>query len=117
LYTNIFHAHGLAALEFFLNQRSKSHIPTTAFLLNLANLVLKCKNYTFDDEHYLQIRGIAMIMRMAPSYDSLFMGKLEHDFLQTQPLIPLLFIRFLDDILMLWTHGDTSSNTFLEQLN
>jgi len=28
LYTNIPHTHGLAALEFFLNQRPKPHIPT-----------------------------------------------------------------------------------------
>jgi len=55
--------------------------------------------------------------KMAPSYANLFMGELEHDFLQTQPLTPLLWIRFLDDILMLWTHGKTSLNTFLEQLN
>jgi len=37
--------------------------------------------------------------------------------LQTHPLSPLLWIRFLDDILVLWTHGETSLNTFLEQLN
>ena len=49
--------------------------------------------------------------RMAPSYANLFMGNLEHDFLQTQPLTPLLWIRFLDDILMLWAHGETSKTT------
>jgi len=54
---------------------------------------------------------------MAPSYANVFMGKLEHDFLQTQPLNPLLWVRFLDDIMMLWTHGETSLKTFLEQLN
>lgn len=55
--------------------------------------------------------------RMAPPYANLFMGKLEHDFLQTQPLTPLLWVRFLDDIMMLWTDGETSLKTFLEQLN
>jgi len=54
--------------------------------------------------------------RMAPFYANLFMGKLEHDFLQTQLLTPLLWVRFLDDM-MLWTHGETSLKTFLEQLN
>jgi len=117
LYTNIPHAHGLAALEFFLNKKHKLHNPTTAFLLNMVNLVLTCNNFTFDDKHYLQIRGTVMGTRIAPSYANLFMGKLEHDFQPTQPLTPLLWIRFLDDILMLWSHGKTSSNTFLEQLN
>jgi len=110
------YAHALAALEFFLNQRLKTHTPTTAFLLNLDNLVLTCNNFTFGDKHYLQIRGTAMGTRMAPYYN-LFMGKLEHDFLQTQPLTPLLCIRFLDDIPMIWSHSETSFNTFLEQLN
>jgi len=75
-------------MEFFLNQRLKPHSPTRAFLLNLDNLVLTCNNFTFDDKHYLQIRGRAMGTRMAPSYANVFMGKLEHDFLQTQPLTP-----------------------------
>jgi len=57
-----------------------------------------------------------MSTRMAPSYTNLFMSKLEHDFLQTLPLVPLLWIILLD-ILMLWTHGETSLNTFLEKLN
>jgi len=48
--------------------------------------------------------------RMVFSYANLFMGKLEHDFMQTQPLIPLLWVRFLDDKMMLWTHGQTSLN-------
>jgi len=53
--------------------------------------------------------------RMTPSYANLFLGKVEHDFMQTQPLPPLLWGRFVDDILMLWTHGGASLNTFLEQ--
>jgi len=55
--------------------------------------------------------------RIAPSYANLFMGQLEYDFLQTQRLTPLLWVRFFDDIMMLWTHGETSLKTFLEQLN
>jgi len=39
------------------------------------------------------------------------------DFLQTQRLTPLLWVRFLNDIMMLWTHGETSLKTYLEQLN
>jgi len=117
LYTNIPHAHDLATLEFFLNQRLKHHSTTTAFPLNLVNLVFTWNNFTSDNKHYLQIRGTVMGTRMAPCYANLFMGKLEHDFLQTQSLTPLLWIRYLDDTLMLYSHGETSLKTFLEQLN
>lgn len=58
-----------------------------------------------------------MFAGMAPFYVNFFMGRLEHDFLQTQPLIPLLWIRFLDDIFTLWPNGETSVNTFLWELN
>jgi len=112
--TKIPYVHGLAALEFFLNRRPKPHIPTTAFLLNLANLVLTYNKLTLENKHYLQIRVTPIRTRMTPSYSNLFKDKLEHDFLQPQPLTPLLWIRFLNDVLILWTHGEASLKTYLE---
>jgi hypothetical protein len=40
-------------------------------------LVLKHSNFTFNGEHFLQINGTAMGTKMAPSFASIFMGKLE----------------------------------------
>jgi len=58
-----------------------------------------------------------MGMRMAPSFANLFIGKLEHSFMQAQSLTPPLWIRFLDDVLMVWSNSENSLKTCLEQLN
>ena len=56
---------------------------------------------------------------MAPSYANLFMGQLEHNMLMDAPggLIPLEWIRFIDDIFALWTHGIDKHKEFLHYIN
>jgi len=97
LYTNIPHAHGLAALEHFLDQRSPKTKPTTPFLVQLARFILEKNHFQSAGVNYLQIKGTAMGTRMAPSYANLFMGKLETSFLQQQTIQPLCWLRYIDD--------------------
>jgi len=54
--------------------------------------------YFFNSLHYLQVKGIAMGTRMAPSYANLYMGSLEEDFLNSEDSKPDLWLRFIDDI-------------------
>ena len=56
---------------------------------------------------------------MAPSYANLFMGQLEHNMLRDAPggLIPLEWIRFIDDIFAIWTHGIDKLKEFLHHIN
>jgi hypothetical protein len=53
--------------------------PPTECLVQLLTLVLKHSNFTFNGEHFLQINGTAMGTKMAPSFASIFMGKLEYN--------------------------------------
>ena len=53
---------------------------------------------------------------MAPSYANLFMGSLEEDFLNLEDSKPDLWLRFIDDIFLLWTQGHDSL-LFIESLN
>ena len=117
LYTNIPHAHGLAAMESYLQTRPANSKPSTSFLVQLAQMILTMNNFMFDERHYLQIKGTAMGTRMAPSYANLFMGKLENDFLSSQPLQPLCWLRFIDDIFMIWPHSREALDSFLQNLN
>ena len=55
--------------------------------------------------------------KMAPSYANIFMGRLEQDLLSTSPRQPHIWWRFIDDIFMLWTHGETQLQTFIKHLN
>ena len=117
LYTNIPTTQGLSALAHYLNLRPPNTKPDTPFLVGLSQLVLTMNNFSFMDRHYLQTRGTAMGTRMAPSYANLFMGKVETDFFKTQTLLPLCWFRFIDDIYVIWLHGEESFIIFLQELN
>ena len=75
LYTNIPHKEGIEACRHFLNTRQNKSLPTER-ICDLIRMILTMNNFTFNDQHFLQIHGTAMGTRMAPSYANLFIGKL-----------------------------------------
>ena len=46
-----------------------------------------------------------------------FMATLEHDFLSTCPLKPDLYIRYIDDVFMIWSNGEEALIDFYERFN
>ena len=54
---------------------------------------------------------------MAPTYASLFMGKLENDFIEQCSLKPTTWLHFLDDIFMIWDHSLAELEDFISRLN
>ena len=86
-------------------------------LVEFINLILKKNNFVFNKKHYLQIQGTAMGTKMAPSYANLFMANFEETFLEHQPLQPYLYKRYIDDVLMIWTHGREELLQFIERIN
>ena len=116
LYTNIPHTDGIAAAEKYLNKRESQEIPTQ-FLIKLMDFVLKNNNFSFNGQNFIQIQGTAMGTKMAPSYACLFMGDLERDILENSPDKPFLWVRFIDDIFGIWTHGMEKWHIFYEHLN
>ena len=55
--------------------------------------------------------------RMAPSYTNIFMGRLEQRLLKNQSKQPMVWWSFIDDIFLVWTHGETSLQAFVDNLN
>ena len=55
--------------------------------------------------------------RMAAAYANLFMGDFEKKALQNYPDKPHLWLRYIDDILMVWTHGEEKLDEFIKNLN
>ena len=97
LYTSIPHEDGLKALAFFLNKRPNQE-PSTATLTRLAELVLTMNTFSFNDEVFTQLSGVAMGTKMGPSYACLFMGHLEHEICsQYQGPMPEVYKRYIDD--------------------
>ncbi|XP_033121407.1 uncharacterized protein LOC117120505 [Anneissia japonica] len=98
LYSNIPHEDGLQAI-------SDTVTDNTELICKLTNFILSHNYFLFDSDMYLQINGTAMGTPMAPQYANIFMSNLEQRFLETQTLRPLLYLRYIDDIFMIWTHG------------
>ena len=117
LYTNIPRTEGIAACEYYLNKRTEQVIPTE-WISKLINLVLTLNHFTFEkNKFYLQIFGTAMGTKMAPSYANLFMGNLERTLLQGATLKPSCWYRYIDDIFIVWNHGQDTWNEFANYLN
>ena len=52
-----------------------------------------------------------------PIYACIFMDELEQAFQQAQDHQPLLWIRYIDSIFFIWTHGEKRLQMFLERFN
>ena len=117
LYTNIPHKDGLDACRGFLNNTSASNELPVSSLLKLIQLVLENNHFRFNKENYIQKMGTAMGSPMAPAYASLFMGKLEQEFLESRDLVPSVWLRFLNYIFMVWDHSLESLHSFIDALN
>ena len=55
--------------------------------------------------------------RVAPTYANIFMSDFENTHVYTYPKQPLLWVRFIDDIFMVWEHGEEELTRFLQHLN
>ena len=77
LYTVIPNNEGLQALRFFFDQCTIKE-PSSETLLRLAELVLTLNCFSFADNPYKQVNGVAMGTKMGPSYANLFVGYIEN---------------------------------------
>ena len=97
LYTVIPNNEGLQELRFFFDQRTVKE-PSSEALLRLAELVLILNCFSFADNHYKQVNGVAMGITMGPSYANLFVGYIEYQFFnQFNGTKPELYRRYIDD--------------------
>ena len=58
-----------------------------------------------------------MVTKMAPLYANLFMDRFERDILAQEPILPLVWKRYIDDILYIWTGIRSELDSFLYRLN
>ena len=54
--------------------------------------------------------------KMAPCFTNLFMASIEQTFIDNSPLTPLFHVRFIDDILIIWTQGSEELEQFTTSL-
>ena len=55
--------------------------------------------------------------RCAPNYAIIFMAEIEEEFLKSQTKVPRIWLRFIDDIFMVWNHTREELDKFTTDLN
>ncbi|XP_075440576.1 protein-L-isoaspartate O-methyltransferase domain-containing protein 1 isoform X1 [Ascaphus truei] len=120
LYTNIPHREGLDAIRSKLSNRTITTGPPSEFLLLLMEIILNKNFFRFERTYYLQLSGTAMGSNMAPSYANLYMDMYEQThILYDAPYAQHIqkYVRYIDDIFILWSGDTTELNIFVEHLN
>ena len=119
LYTNIPNDEGIQACIDMLDNHPDTNTPNNEHLHSTLSFILKNNYFTFNSEFFLQIHGTAMGSPMAPTYANIFMCVLEELLIKNAPngLIPFEWIRFIDDIFAIWTHGLDALSEFFVYIN
>ena len=116
LYTNIPHTDGINACRSFLSRHTTDPALVNDILI-LKDFILTHNLFKFNKDHYLQIKGTAMGTKIAPAYANIFTDAIETSFLSSSPLKPSIYYRYIDDIFLIWPHGNDSLTHFLEHAN
>lgn len=118
LYTNIQTHDGIESVKkMFLKHPSSTYFRPEKEIIDLLELSLKCNDFVFNDQWYLQISGTAMGKKFAPSYANIDMAIFEEEVLNLTDKKPLAYFRFLDDIFLIWQHSLDDFKQFFELLN
>ena len=115
LYSSIPHEAGLKTLEKALTNCTNKKF-STEDLVKMAKFVLKNNYFEFKGKVKQQISGTAIETKFAPPYACIFMDKVETNFLETQEMKSLVWLRHIDHVFFIWTHGQEKLDPFLEEL-
>ena len=74
-------------------------------------------NFTFNGDHYIQVGGTAMGTKVAPGFANTFMGDFEEQFVYPYHQQPLKYLRFLDDIFLVWQYTLEELEEFVNHMN
>ena len=120
LYTNIPNVEGRVAVARFLRRyrvKGKGPEPSNTSICQMLNMILTMNNFKFGGEDYLQTAGTAMGTRVAPTYANIFMSDFEDKIVYSYQKQPVFWGRFIDDIFLVWEHGEEELLRFIQHLN
>ena len=118
LHTNIPHEEGTDPCWVALEEgRDLGKKPPPSFICILIQLILMLNFFAFHDKTYLQTQGTAMAMRMAPTYANIFMRAIERRLLCSFPDKLLVWLRYIDDNVLIWTHGRAKIEAYIQHAN
>ena len=120
LYPNIDQEEGVNACHEYLEKRSEKSV-SSKVLRRLILLVLKCNTLIFKNRFFHQVCGTAMGTPLAVNFANLFMAKFEqqllHEYERLHKERPAVWIRFIDDIFIIWEGNMDGLNKFIKFAN
>ena len=93
------------------------YLPTLPVLLLLLEYVLRNNVFSSGNCMYQQLHGIAMGTKLALALATLYLAQIEEHFLSTYTHTPDVWLRYIDDIFMVWSHSGEHLTDFILQLN
>ena len=84
---------------------------------DLLQFVLSNNFFRFGRQIYHQLEGVAMGNNLAPPFAILFMHSLETCLLADSLVLPVLYKRYIDDVIILWTHGEERLLELIQHFN
>uniref|UniRef100_A0A8C5N1S5 Reverse transcriptase domain-containing protein n=1 Tax=Leptobrachium leishanense TaxID=445787 RepID=A0A8C5N1S5_9ANUR len=122
LYSSIPHDLGLKHIRLFLERDDSLNGPFIEFLVKLTSFVLTHNYFLFKGQYFHQLRGTAMGSSMAPSYANLYLGIWEENCKINDKLLSYidkieLWLRYIDDVLLLWKGSEEEFLQFVSLLN
>ena len=116
LYPNIPYQAGLIAFKEALDKRHLKKIPTDD-MIKMAEFVLSNNFFEFTSDTFQQISWTAIGTKFALPYTCIYMDQIEQKFLATQINQPIIWLRYIDDIFFIWTHGEKELEKFMSSFN
>lgn len=122
LYTNIPHPHDELRLVLQDTFDSRENlVPPTHFLLDLVDILMETNYFRYDQQYFVQTKGVVMGSVFAPSAAILFMNHFEQHFILNPNVNPFFqhiekFYHFIDDVFCIYSDPESIDN-FLNWLN
>ena len=120
LFTKVPIADALATISNLLSQdesfEEHTAIPAEE-ICTLTELCLRSTYFEFQGRFFEQMDGAAMGSPLSPVVANLFMEAFESRALEQAPLLPSMWVRYVDDTFVIWPHTDEELETFHANLN
>ena len=78
---------------------------------------LECRYFQFQGDFYEQLHGAPMGLSLSVVLANCYMEVLEENVLRSAPKKPAIWKRYVDDVFVLWEHGEEQLNEFHRLIN
>lgn len=118
LYTNIEHLGAIKAVRWAIKKSHNFESIHRRFVLKCLDFCLHHNYFWYNNKYYLQIKGVAMGAKFAPSVANLYMAKWEEEgvLLCPDPRI-ILYKRFIDYLIIVWNGAISNVENLFLSLN